>query len=78
MWDSEGEAAFLDHAVAQGWDTSLVTDLRDHYLRAASSTFGEVTQDGIDDFHAAFENRLSKSDRDALVNWIVREFGGRR
>jgi hypothetical protein len=76
-YDHQAEGDFLNTAIEQGWDTRLVTDLRDYYVRSAQGLYGEITQDAIDDFHAAFERRLPKAERDQLVNWIVREFGRR-
>ena len=77
-YDHEGEGVFLDFAIASGYDTKLVTDLRDFYVREATSTMGEVTEDAVENFHRAFEHRLPQRHRDALVGWIRRNYGGGR
>ena len=78
MYDSVGEAVFLDFSIANGYDTKLVTDLRDHYIRAASGTMGEITDDAVEEFHRVFEHRVSRQHREALVSWLRRYYGDAR
>lgn len=69
-WSPGDESTFLDLAHEQGFESALVRDLVGDYARAVQGTMGEVTDEMIEEFHAKYDQRLTRDQRDLLVQWI--------